>query len=124
MAAVVVCVQVLSVNVDASNLPRRYTRVVYDQCFGFPRILVFFLLGTFQVGGWATHMSKQGPRVPAFQKLTLLGWGHTAMAWGPSKLPTRHRLAPPDNLLCATSAVGGRVEGAHEGVMLATAPQG
>lgn len=39
----------LSVNVDASNLPRRYTRVVYDQCFGFPRILVFFLLGTFQV---------------------------------------------------------------------------
>lgn len=42
--------QVLDVNVDASNLPRRYTRVVYDQCFAFPRILVFFLLGSFQVG--------------------------------------------------------------------------
>lgn len=40
--------QVLSMTVDASNLPRRYTRVVYDQCFAFPRMLVFFLLGTFQ----------------------------------------------------------------------------
>src|SRR5690349_3451147 len=48
-AAAVVCLQMVHVNVDASNLPRRYTRVVYDQCFGFPRILVFFLLGTFQV---------------------------------------------------------------------------
>lgn len=26
-------------------------QVVYDQCFAFPRMLVFFLLGTFQVCG-------------------------------------------------------------------------
>eukprot|EP00877_Chromochloris_zofingiensis_P006027 jgi/Chrzof1/1678/Cz10g16260.t1 len=39
----------LKVKVDASNLPRKYTQVVYTHCFNFPRKLIFFLLGTFQV---------------------------------------------------------------------------
>eukprot|EP00775_Hariotina_reticulata_P013774 gene13774-13895_t len=41
--------QRLSVKVDASNLPRKYTQVVYTHCFNFPRKLIFFLLGNFKV---------------------------------------------------------------------------
>jgi hypothetical protein len=37
------------VKVDASNLPRKYTQVVYTHCFNFPRKLIFFLLGSFKV---------------------------------------------------------------------------
>lgn len=45
--------QVFSVKVDASNLPRKYTQVVYTHCFNFPRKLIFFLLANFQVCGSA-----------------------------------------------------------------------
>jgi hypothetical protein len=41
--------QVLEVKVDASNLPRKYSQVVYTQCFNFPQKLIFFLLTTFKV---------------------------------------------------------------------------
>eukprot|EP00879_Flechtneria_rotunda_P026473 GHRR01028228.1.p1 GENE.GHRR01028228.1~~GHRR01028228.1.p1 ORF type:complete len:227 (+),score=75.36 GHRR01028228.1:747-1427(+) len=52
--------QTLSVTVDASNLPRKYTAVVYTQCFNFPRQLIFFLLGTFKASylGYETQLPK------------------------------------------------------------------
>jgi hypothetical protein len=50
--------QVLAVKVDASNLPRKYTQVVYTHCFNFPRKLIFFLLGSFQASylGYTTEL--------------------------------------------------------------------
>jgi hypothetical protein len=39
----------LDVSVDASNLPRKYTQVVYSHCFNWPRKLIFFLRGQFTV---------------------------------------------------------------------------
>jgi hypothetical protein len=49
---------VLAVKVDASNLPRKYTQVVYTHCFNFPRKLIFFLLGSFQASylGYTTEL--------------------------------------------------------------------
>jgi len=44
-------------------------QVVYDQCFAFPRMLVFFLLGTFQVGGSAAVWG--GVRASRGKQLTL-----------------------------------------------------
>ncbi|KAF8065615.1 tmem106b [Scenedesmus sp. PABB004] len=38
---------VLELKVDASNLPRKYTAVVYTHCFNFPRRLIFFFAGDF-----------------------------------------------------------------------------
>ena len=43
------CMQVVEVNIDASDVPSEYALTILSECAAFPRRLVFFLKGTLSV---------------------------------------------------------------------------